>query len=244
MQDKQAKIEYFAGLDWGPPQDFTALAVVECRKTVVADDLPLKHYAVRHLERFPPELSCGEITSRVTALLTTEPLAACTLAVDRTAVGKAVVGQFRRAGIWPRLREVVLTAGHRTTVEADGTLLVPRQELAGTVQVLLQSRRLMVAQELPHAPLLVQELLHFRPKAAPVTDVETTAWRERINEDLVLAVALAAWLAENTPEPYTGPLVYWPPVDLTIETSRDRPPLQEIVEAMEWEEDEERPWWR
>jgi hypothetical protein len=51
------------------------------------------------------------------------------------------------------------------TGTSDGWL-VPKQELVSNLQVLLQARRLKVAQTLPDAPTLVQELLNFKIKTS------------------------------------------------------------------------------
>jgi hypothetical protein len=68
--------------------------------------------------------------------------------------------------------------------------------LVGTLQVLLQTRRLRIADSLPDAPVLVRELGAFR-SAPPVLRGESfETWRERDHDDLVLAVAVAAWLGE------------------------------------------------
>ena len=65
------------------------------------------------------------------------------------------------------------------------------------MQVLLQERRLKVAQSLPEAATLTQELLNFKskPSTAPMDSFE--AWRENPHDDLVLAVAIAAWIGER-----------------------------------------------
>ena len=74
--------------------------------------------------------------------------------------------------------------------------LAPKVELVGTLQVLLQTRRLQIADALVDAPVLVRELETFRA-APPVLRGETVeSWRERDHDDLVLAVAVAAWLGE------------------------------------------------
>jgi len=49
-------------------------------------------------------------------------------------------------------------------------LVVPKLELVGTMQVLLQTQRLKIADSLPEAPVLVRELEVFRA-AAPVLRV-------------------------------------------------------------------------
>jgi hypothetical protein len=51
------------------------------------------------------------------------------------------------------------------TVTGDGgNYRVPKRYLVSTMQVLLQAERLKVAEELPDAAVLVQELLNFRVK--------------------------------------------------------------------------------
>ena len=68
----------------------------------------------------------------------------------------------------------------------------------GVAQVLLQSGRLKVAESLPLAPTLVSELLNFRVKIGPLTAHDSYgAWREGQHDDLVLALACAAWYGER-----------------------------------------------
>src|SRR5438477_511373 len=79
---------------------------------------------------------------------------------------------------------------------ADYTALVIAERIA--VQVLLQSGRLKIAEGLPDTKTLVRELLNFKVKIDPVTAHDSyAAWRENIHDDLVLAVAMALWLAEK-----------------------------------------------
>jgi len=150
---------FFVGLDLGQAQDFTALAVLE-RPWVRWNDAPARRrpvYALRHLERFPPGTHYAEVAQGLIKLLRTPPLPGAVLVVDQTGVGRAVVDLLRddlqgqvTATFWP----ITISAGHTITVEETGGWLVPRKELVGTLQVLLQARRLQVACTLPHAPLL------------------------------------------------------------------------------------------
>lgn len=74
---------------------------------------------------------------------------------------------------------------------------MPRQELAATLQVLLQSRRLRVAPALPEATKLARELAAFKVKVSTSSLEEMDAWRQGTHDDLVLAVAVAAWMGEH-----------------------------------------------
>jgi hypothetical protein len=64
------------------------------------------------------------------------------------------------------------------------------------LSVLLQSRRLHVAPGFSDAGMLLGELAAFQLKAKAVSD-EPDALREGSQDDLVLAVAVAAWLRER-----------------------------------------------
>ena len=197
-------VHYFIGLDLGQAQETTALAVLE-----QGESTP-RRYSLRFLRRWPPGagyVAMAEEVERLCQSLPAMPIAA----VDITAVGMPVLSLFgavhQRAGVYP----ITITSGHAVTPGPHGPL-VPRKELVATVQVLLQARRLRIARELPDAQTLTAELTAFKSRVMP-EGVETgCVWRERPHDDLVLAVALAAWLGENRVEPYTGPLVYWPPV--------------------------------
>jgi hypothetical protein len=81
-------------------------------------------------------------------------------------------------------------------MDEAGGWLVPKKSLISSLQVLLQSRRLKVAPSLPDAQVLVQELELFRMKVT-LSETDAEQWRERPHDDLVLAVAVAAWEGEN-----------------------------------------------
>jgi hypothetical protein len=80
--------------------------------------------------------------------------------------------------------------------------MLKEREFVGTLQVLLQTRRLQLSRALPDAPLLVQELENFRVKvSARPAEEGPESWREGPQDDLVLAVALAAWVGEQALPP-------------------------------------------
>jgi hypothetical protein len=58
---------------------------------------------------------------------------------------------------------------------------------------------LKIAEELPHAEILVGELTTFSTKITLAGNETFEAWRERDHDDMVLAVAMALWLGENAP---------------------------------------------
>lgn len=186
---------YFAGLDLGPVQEPTALAVLERTRVADAPGRTVAHYAVRHLQRFTPGTPYPALAAELARLFLDPPLRDTLLAVDQTGVGRPVVELLRQAKVRARLRPITITSGHRATYAGD-ELLLPKKDLISALQLLLQSRRLRVSPALPEAQTLVQELETFRMKVT-VADEESLAWREGRNDDLVLAVAVAAWEAER-----------------------------------------------
>jgi hypothetical protein len=199
---------YFIGLDLGMCAEPTALAVLE-RRRVEASDRPEEcrpGYSLRHLIRFPVGTSYPAIIDEVTKLLRTPPLPGAWLLVDYTIVGRAVLRLFRDslAGrVTCQYSPVALTAGHDAGSPACGGFLIAKRDLVGTLQALLQTRRLQVASEMPHARLLTRELENYRTnKKLPKGD--ELMWREGDHDDLVLAVALAAWGGEHA-LPSAGP---------------------------------------
>ena len=91
----------------------------------------------------------------------------------------------------------------------DGsTWRVPKRDLVGVMQVLLQTGRFKVASQLKLRPILQAEMLNFKVKIDPVTAHDSySAWREADHDDLVLSVALACWYAETAvPKPMVYPV--------------------------------------
>jgi hypothetical protein len=196
------KMCYYLGLDLGQVQDYTALAVLE--RPIVTVHTPrcerCPAYALRHLRRYPLGTPYPEVVQDVIKLLRTPHLQGCLLAVDQTGVGRAVVDMFRdsmQRKVTCRFAPITITGGHAVTAGTGTGIHVPKKELVGAVQVLLQSRRLHIARGLPESSILVKELEHFRVKITVARNEMFEAWRENAHDDLVLAVALAAWCGEK-----------------------------------------------
>ena len=182
---------FVLALDLGPAADFTALAVLE------RDPADARAFAVRHLARFPPGTPYAAVGVAVAATVRDGGLGRPPLVADLTAVGPGLLPSLRPAVRPARVVPVLLTAG-QTAAEADGLRRVPKRDLVTNLQLLLQERRLLVAPALPEAALLVRELTAFRATVS-LSDLDAGDWRERPADDLVLAVALAAWWAVGHP---------------------------------------------
>ena len=183
---------YFVGLDLVQGQDYTALAVIE--RQGISNDAQL---ALRHLYRFSLGTSYPTIVAEVSKLLSRPPLSQpdTELAIDETGVGTAVVELFQRAGLRAMVRPIHITGG--ATVNKEGSIwYIPKRELVGTIQVALQTGRLKIASNLPEASNLVRELQDFRVTITEAAN-DTYGGRQGTHDDLVLAVAMALWVAEH-----------------------------------------------
>jgi hypothetical protein len=185
--------KFFVGLDLGQAQDYTALSVLERLKM---EDKYVYH--VRHLARFRGE-PYPNIVSRITKMMQSLGLKReASLVIDQTGCGRPVFDMFVEEDLDP----VGISIHGGDSASHDGrNWRVPKRDLVGCLQVLLQSGRLKVASKLELGPVLQAEMLNFRAKIDPATAHDSySAWREADHDDLVLSVALAAWWGEQIPE--------------------------------------------
>jgi hypothetical protein len=212
-------LKYVLGLDLGQAQDFTALAVLELAPALDQAGQPLVNHAghaltrydVVHLERYALGASYPSIVADVAALMRrpelrpTNPTALVQrplLVLDATGVGRPIVDLFRDElrGAPVELQALTITAGEQARKEYWGGMTchyVPKRELVGTTQALLARELLKVVPSLAHAETLKRELLNFKVKVTPAANEVFGAWREGTHDDLVLAVAMAAWVGEH-----------------------------------------------
>ncbi|MFZ2414964.1 MAG: hypothetical protein WAW33_03150 [Minisyncoccia bacterium] len=193
-------VRFYIGLDLGQASDYTALNVMQ-EVAGKAGNI----YHVRRLERIRGE-SYPNIAKKVNAIMNSPALRGhAGLVVDQTGVGAPVVDLLRQAGLKPVA--VSIHGGDATTREG-ANWKVPKRDLVGTLQVLLQSGRFKVSDKLKLGPILQAEMLNFKVKIDPVTAHDSySAWRDNEHDDLVLSAALAAWWAERQPKP-CGPLTF------------------------------------
>jgi hypothetical protein len=195
---------FYCGLDLGQSRDWTALAIVQ--RHVVGASRGDAHYQVRHLERPPLGTSYPDVVELVAKRLRMLPPKSARLVIDATGVGAPVVDMVRRADLGGiEVTAVTITGGNAVHRNGHRAASVPKRDLVSTLQVLLQSGRLKIAEGLPLARLLSVELLNFRATISLAGHDSygagaDAAWREAgTNDDLVLAVALSCWVAESEP---------------------------------------------
>ena len=170
-------------------------------------------YHLRHLER--PELGIPypQIVAHVLGLLETPQLRGkVTLLLDRTGVGRAVYDLFAQGRTSAQIIPISITGGNTVARDEDGSggYRVPKRDLVGVLQVLLQSGRLRIAEGLPLGQTLAAEMLNFKATISAsghdsyaAGSADGGMWREGAHDDLVLAVTLPCWYVESVGQQWT-----------------------------------------
>ncbi len=168
---------YFVGLDLGQKTDHSALAVIEKGGYPVADEI-----LVRYVERIPLKTPYPKVVERVREIVQSDELCGnCRLAVDATGVGAPVVDMLTSARLGCGLTAVTITGGERESGDS-----VPKRDLIAGLLVLLENRKLRIGR-LKESARLKTELLDMRSSMRCETE----------HDDLVIALALACWLAKG-----------------------------------------------
>lgn len=210
---------YVIGVDLGQAADYTAIAILRKSENVAfaqagetygdygghgfreaREKSRTVHLSVGYLERMPLGTPYTVVARHVRDLVKRPKMTlelpfpakrsiAPILVVDATGVGRPVIDMMKADGLQP----FALTITGGSTAEGGK---VPKRDLVSSLQILFQSGRLKIAPALQHAKTLADELERFRVKIDPVTAHDSYgAWRSGSYDDLVLAVAVAAWYA-------------------------------------------------
>jgi hypothetical protein len=120
------------------------------------------------------------------------------LLADYTGAGwpaQRLIAQGLQTQVTCHYSPVILTVNGTVVPNGRAGLAIPKADVVGTLQVLLQTRRLKIANQLEDAATLTRELAAYRPKVK-LEPTDAIAWREGAHDDLVLSVGLAAWAGE------------------------------------------------
>jgi hypothetical protein len=203
----------FIGLDLGQAKDFSALAIIEAVRIVTTAtkqaEKPnctntkeeITQLNCIHLHRWQLRTSYPSIVADVVEMINgldpgRTPNGKPVLAIDATGVGAPVVDLFKREKINATIAPIQIVGGANVSNE-NGMTRVPKRDLVSVVQVGLQNRKLKIATSLQLAETLSRELQNFTVKITDAANDVYGAWREGTHDDLVLAVALAVWKANQ-----------------------------------------------
>jgi hypothetical protein len=193
---------YSIGVDLGKRNDFTAIVIVE-RRDIIRAYLPpsFEGIHVRYAERVPLGTLYMSVAERLKKIVQHPNMAGkCMVTVDATGLGDPVMEMLRAAKLGCQLSSVKITAGDRehTYSEAGGTYhCVPKQNLIGGVQALLERQQLKIAAKLRERHNLLKEMLDMEVSEGNRGKSKYAAEGEGEHDDLVMALSLAIWRANR-----------------------------------------------
>ncbi len=194
---------YVFGVSLGVSIQPTAMALVEHKVWKNENWEPeTEALHLRYLERLQLDAGYPDTVERIDTVLKSAEIKdeECDenpdVIIDVTGAGRAILELFKRAEIEPIVVTITNASGREEEIKPDDWH-VPKKELIGNLQVMYQTGRWKMAKDLELVPTLIKELRDFkmRPPRLDPSDPET--WRERPSDDLVFAVALAAWRASR-----------------------------------------------
>jgi len=155
------------------------------------DGDPENQFNVTWIERFPAGRPIPAVVARVCEVVSDKRLARkCTVLLDITSTGLAPRRLFEKRGLFPYPIELTNAGAEEHT---KGMLQVPLRDVIGAAQILLQTKRLKVSDDLELAAALISDLQAFDPK--PIE--RNSDLRGGRNVDLVVALAVALWWGDK-----------------------------------------------
>jgi hypothetical protein len=184
---------YVLGLDVGITTDPSALCLLE-----FAPFTEPTVYLVRGLHRYPLGTHPTALPALLEPRLTDDRIAGrVRVAIDATGIGAAVAQLFRE-----RLPGIDVYAiniiGGATGSCSEKNLNVPKQDLVATTSVILAEGCVRIAGEMRERDSLNDELTAYQQVTSDHGHRTYNAPHGE-HDDLVIALSLALWLAENRP---------------------------------------------
>jgi len=185
---------YILGVSLGGPTEHTTVALADQFLVSSGGNFLVQKTHVVDIERHAPGIPLPDLVAAIHALKRK-------LGDDADWRGPCLVLDIGSAGwavhdmLSARDREhyVRMVAGIGERGGSRGERLLGRQELIGLVRREVHTDRLKLARDLPLFPALEKAMLGFTERQATARQVEGDLGREADDEDLVLAVGVAAW---------------------------------------------------
>ena len=203
---------YVIGVDLGAAMQPTAIAVIEQEVIdMIRRGREVRSMQLVHLERLPLDAGYPAVIEEVKRILeevkdkeqdTRRGEPRTDVVVDITGTGRAVGKLMEKAGLKPIF--VTMTSGNAASRPSYDDWRIGKASLIGNLLTLFQNpdTRFKVANALPLAAKLEEELQRFSLKPVTLNSNDPEAWRENPDDDLVFALALATWWAkEYLPKP-------------------------------------------
>jgi hypothetical protein len=211
-----ATSNFFLGVDLGQAQDYSALAILEYRPDRQCPS-PGPVYDCSSVRRWPLGTDYHKVVSEMVKLIYySKELHGCHLAIDQTGVGRPIVEMFTRAlfsgaQLELSIHPIAITAGIGESYHPpDQSFHIAKSILVSTALAAMGEGRLRYTKQGKEVETVKNELRNFRTKVTAAGN-ETFLAREGQNDDILLAVTMAAWLLEcdqRRRAVFEGPVVY------------------------------------
>ena len=189
---------YYLGVDLGQKQDPTALALV--RRIEYRDPYGGPQFdglGVVGLERVQLGTPYPVVVERIRRLtMRMDLITRVKVVVDATGGGAPVVEAMRQAGMGAEITAVTITGGDKESHKGLD-YHVPKQDLMMGLQMALEKEELKISRKVGEAGALVKELVNMRAQTGVRGRVRVGADAFGEHDDLVMALALAAWRAKR-----------------------------------------------
>lgn len=170
------------------------------------------HYELKALHRWEQRTTYTEVVERMARIYNTPPFKGSTLAIDATGVGRPVwhdmlAAKFNRHWDGPQARLVPIKitgglGGGKVVCDQDtGEWNVPKKDLVAALMKLMGGDKIKMNPDAPTVRLLKNELEMFKSKKTARSE-KLESWRESEHDDIVLALCLACWSAEQARAQY------------------------------------------
>jgi hypothetical protein len=197
---------YFVGLDLGQIADYSALAILERR----GHSPQTYKFDCKYLKRWELRTGYTEIVANVVKHVNSPELTENVrerpvLALDSTGVGGGIADLFRLEKMAAKLIPIYITSGTDVTRSGD-VRRVPKRVLVTNAAIALETDKLQISERLPLTEILVAELQNFKANTTTAGNDTYGAgaeWRVGNNDDLVLALSMALWCANDGVKPGT-----------------------------------------
>src|SRR3954466_1522014 len=181
---------FVLGIDVGQSPDATAAALIEYEHSRQPD------YALRALYQFPRGTPYSELAEPIGQRIDQAPLKGhINLALDASGPGGPVRDYLREQLHPTPIFAITITGGTDVTGDTRNPR-VPKRDLISTTSLILEQRRLRIAANMKDTEAHLDELLSYR-RTTNERGYDTYSAPSGSHDDLVLALSLALWTAEN-----------------------------------------------
>lgn len=194
--------DYLIGADLGRQHDPAAFAVLERSHNDAQD-----YFDVLGVYQLPLRTSYPEVIRFLAAMAAHPDLVGkVQVVVDATGVGLAVMDMVldSPSGLAELAWFITITGGDRKFSQDGCHFKVPKKDLVGALQLVLQERRVRMDPGNEGATVLRKELYAFTMTRTFSGQITFEAESKRDHDDMVIALMLPVWLANRVPLGWTS----------------------------------------